>query len=555
MKRAVVPAVDPEWNERQRRVLDLLAKGATNPEIAAALGITLDGAKWHVSDILSRLGVDAREEAAEYWRARNGLGSRLRRFARGALPSSAVGRWLAGGGSAAAIAVGVAVVVVVLVSQGGEDEPASVTPTETTTPAATAVPTPQAGISAPDPARPAVAIEPPGPLSRPGVIDAVLNGGTLTVGAPWDTSTGAAVYYFPGCFSCGGGRIDLYRYVRTASGERTDFLFGPLLPSDAFWINSIAIDPTSGAIWAARCVVSENCIGAGSASPNPPAQVVFVSRDGGISWSEAGRGPADMMLTSVRAGSPAYGRWTEGLTRSYLLDGTLIAPPGGDQSLYPLNVPGIGPVWWRRADSTYLDSAGQVLVTIPDLPAPLLKAKVGAGFVVTWGDLNHRPHLSVVDASGFVLKDWMAPMDLKRNTYVGLSGHLVTPDGTEWLTGSAILPDPPADRYLQMEAAFVDLTRGQIRPLPGVSETMNRDGYPYVQHVALGPFARVTGASDCLNVREQPATAAAILGCYRDNVILRLREGEPAEADGITWLPVATPDGRPGWASAQYLER
>ena len=123
MKRAVVPAVDPEWNERQRRVLDLLARGATNPEIAAALGITLDGAKWHVSDILSQLGVDAREEAAEYWRARNGLGSRLRRFARGALPSSAVGRWLAGGGSAAVIAVGAAVLVVVLVSQGGEDDP------------------------------------------------------------------------------------------------------------------------------------------------------------------------------------------------------------------------------------------------------------------------------------------------------------------------------------------------------------------------------------------------------------------------------------------------
>jgi phosphoribosylaminoimidazole-succinocarboxamide synthase len=44
----------------------MLAAGRTNPEIARALGISLAGAKWHVSEVLSRLGVTSRREAARY---------------------------------------------------------------------------------------------------------------------------------------------------------------------------------------------------------------------------------------------------------------------------------------------------------------------------------------------------------------------------------------------------------------------------------------------------------------------------------------------------------
>jgi DNA-binding CsgD family transcriptional regulator len=60
-----------ELNERQREVLGLIADGKTNPEIAQHLGITLDGAKWHVSEILTRLGFATREEAGDFWRWRN----------------------------------------------------------------------------------------------------------------------------------------------------------------------------------------------------------------------------------------------------------------------------------------------------------------------------------------------------------------------------------------------------------------------------------------------------------------------------------------------------
>jgi DNA-binding CsgD family transcriptional regulator len=53
-----------ELTEREREVLALIRVGLTNEEIAGRLGITLDGAKYHVSQILSKLGVATREEAA-----------------------------------------------------------------------------------------------------------------------------------------------------------------------------------------------------------------------------------------------------------------------------------------------------------------------------------------------------------------------------------------------------------------------------------------------------------------------------------------------------------
>ncbi len=52
---------------REWEVLDLLRQRLTNEQIAERLGITLDGAKYHVSEILSKLGVGTREDAAR-WR-------------------------------------------------------------------------------------------------------------------------------------------------------------------------------------------------------------------------------------------------------------------------------------------------------------------------------------------------------------------------------------------------------------------------------------------------------------------------------------------------------
>ena len=76
-------------NSRQRQVLDLIVAGHTNQEIADRMNITLSGAKWHVSELLSLFGFFSREELAEFWGEK---GSRRRL---GILPPVLKTRWMA----------------------------------------------------------------------------------------------------------------------------------------------------------------------------------------------------------------------------------------------------------------------------------------------------------------------------------------------------------------------------------------------------------------------------------------------------------------------------
>ncbi|MFH1474615.1 MAG: response regulator transcription factor [Chloroflexota bacterium] len=61
------PAVDvaafPELTEREREILDLVARGRSNPEITAGLGLSPKTVRNHVSNIFSKLQVRDRAEA------------------------------------------------------------------------------------------------------------------------------------------------------------------------------------------------------------------------------------------------------------------------------------------------------------------------------------------------------------------------------------------------------------------------------------------------------------------------------------------------------------
>lgn len=63
--RSAAPAVDP-LTERELEVLALVGRGLSNKEIATELGITERTARTHVSNILGKLGLASRTQAALY---------------------------------------------------------------------------------------------------------------------------------------------------------------------------------------------------------------------------------------------------------------------------------------------------------------------------------------------------------------------------------------------------------------------------------------------------------------------------------------------------------
>lgn len=99
---------------RQRDVLAELARGKTNIETADELGIGFESVKSHVSEILLRLQVSSREEAAAAWQEQGGVVSRLRRTATGFLVTG-LGKMVTAG--VVALLVGVAVPI--FASTGG----------------------------------------------------------------------------------------------------------------------------------------------------------------------------------------------------------------------------------------------------------------------------------------------------------------------------------------------------------------------------------------------------------------------------------------------------
>jgi DNA-binding CsgD family transcriptional regulator len=133
---------------RQFEVLELLREGLSNPQIAQRLGISLDTVKDHVSEILGKLGMASREEAA-LWRRETHRPWWTAAFAPMAWLWRKAGAVAQSPGALAAGAAGVAFGATVaglafvgfLLATGGdgsESEPASlIAPTPTVQPSAT----------------------------------------------------------------------------------------------------------------------------------------------------------------------------------------------------------------------------------------------------------------------------------------------------------------------------------------------------------------------------------------------------------------------------------
>jgi DNA-binding CsgD family transcriptional regulator len=136
--------------EREHEVLDLIRRGLSNAEIADRLAIARETVKWHVSEILSKLGVETREAAAAWPQEELLEGRSLRRLGGVALILR-----LAGASLVAATVAGVAVFGWAVISTSGGDNGDQAV-------AATASSNPARPISVPGSATPtptAVAIE------------------------------------------------------------------------------------------------------------------------------------------------------------------------------------------------------------------------------------------------------------------------------------------------------------------------------------------------------------------------------------------------------------
>ncbi len=106
---------------REWEVLALLREGLSNPEIASRLGIGREGVKSHVSEILSKLDVEDRYEAARWvatdrqWWAQDPVVAPMAIFLRRALPGLPATGFNILAGAALAVAIGTLVVFAFLV--------------------------------------------------------------------------------------------------------------------------------------------------------------------------------------------------------------------------------------------------------------------------------------------------------------------------------------------------------------------------------------------------------------------------------------------------------
>ena len=546
--------VEPNWTPRQREVLDLLVKGYTNSEIAQRLGISLDGAKWHVSEIITRLGVDSRDEAAEYWRHYNGLRMRFTRIASGFFSSGAL-KWGMATAFIAGVVVVSAMVVVALRETGGDENnqgggnQAEGTQTPTTSPTApTTSQTPAPSVT-PLPTGETIAGVPVSHVkfTQPG-------------GLPVD---GLSLIIEKGCYQCDGPASAIERVTSVNGQHVVETLFTSAdtqAPED--YIASSLFDSGTGAYYIAVCSRGY-CGGVGQVSPDAQTTILR-STDGGVTWEnlETFDGPGTIATVTQQGPLLNVSTFQNGvIDYKFRVVGStdIVRPPAGYEPAYSQD----RALGWRETNGfKVVNFDGSDLVTLPDVGLP--QNQLG------------RLQVASVLSGGGALVSWLSgPSPAEQYRYLGIvqggkltkifrsDASLIVGDwANQGLLVGNIVASPTdveasnSNNQGKLHPMMMDLNTGEIQLLELYGPAFS-DAYAFernrVRAYEAGPFLRVTGAGDCLNVREQPSTTAPVVQCFADNVLLKdLNQEQPA--GGITWLKVQTPTGKEGWASAEFLK-
>lgn len=528
---------DYHWTERQREVLWMLVKGHSNGRIAEELGISLDGAKWHIREIMSKLGVDSRDEAAEYWRAYNGLSLRFSRLFRAVFGTVSL-KWVAGGAAGAAVVAAAVAVVAVVVLRATSERADSGDGPEAVGPPGPVDPSPGGSPSGPSPA---------------GVR-------TLTLAPAVQGVREAVLYTVTGCFQCDGADQSLQRHVTDASGvmTTTTLLESKKGPLGDWVLGAVGGSPDAALLVAVACD-QQDC---GALGPGNPATRwrVIGSTDGGTTWRDAFSRTARYLEVSSVSGAGFVVLTVSGPEgqpeRSY----TAVTPTGDRALAVPASLTGLaepvlladGRVLWVSAPGTGVsDDQGQALpLLIPAGATQVLARGVrsvpGGGLAVSFvdGSVPNR-YSEIVQVYDAALAPAVGFASTPAFQFVPVSSRLALGG----VVGTEIGLADQATVY----PALIDLDTGKLTPVTARVFTEQR-GRNRLVAARAGTFAVVSAGGDCLNVRLEPSTTAGTLGCFPDGTLLADR-GETRETGGTTWLAVMEPGGRAGWASLDFLVR
>ncbi|UCH86649.1 MAG: SH3 domain-containing protein [Dehalococcoidia bacterium] len=466
----------------------------------------------------------------------------------------------------------VGIVLLAVACNGGGEALRTATPKPS--PALTAIATPTAGPATQTP------LTTPTPAAGrfPGVIDGVDVVG-LRVGEETELPDNAALVIETGCWGCDGPAESFLRVYRDPSGHiRTDTLLTiddlglpPRLVTTAEGmqeeppsITGFATRPDGSEMVVSVCV-REFCGSGGLDAWSPNSKTAFFrSTDGGVTWQEFGElDVGSSVIGFVREGVVLVSSWQAEMAPAYFSlfpSGETVQTPSGVTSWWAFPLPG-GDLLWPADDGRLLHSDGSVFAVVPTDPwrlswVPRINHDpTGTRFTLEWVlDNAGSPSYQVRHYIGIFRTDSRLEQafSLSELLFVGPWS------GPDLLGNIAIsasqLTTPIPQSFAGTLPTLIDLDAGLIHPItdPFLGSDW-KGGRSLVRAVFLGPFARVVDTGSCLNVRAEPGSAAEVLACAADGVLLR-DMGETQETDGMTWLRVVTPAGVEGWVSRQYLQ-
>ncbi len=398
----------------------------------------------------------------------------------------------------------------------------------------------------------------------------------MTLGEPYSIQQGEVWYFKYLCDACGPGPFpNLYRAYRAADGtlvvddlKAKTLSLGTPVAFTADW--------QSGTVYLATCGPGVNCysLESGGADSQKPA-TVYKSTDGGVTWKLDGEIPPrtalsatgrDEALATTYAGDYSDARYW------FYPSGRVFDPPQGVTAKAVPMVLNSLTIVWRSSAGVYYDQAGTALF------GPLFDEKYKPQIAVadpqyqhtylTWAETNFKIGWIAQPYYSYVAR---IDRDGQMREVFGLPGDTMWIGGEFPRTGDK----PPAlfgrfrfgttidyERDVSF-GAVLDLATGKLRRFAELDGARPRGSFVWMEDLVTtpqpergesrAPFYRVSGAGDCLNIREAPSTSARVLTCLADDVLVG-DMGQLQAAGGIQWRLVRTPGYQVGWASTEFLK-